>query len=308
MLRSLIIIGSPLLLVGVLFYLIVLRAQPNSAGTVAADNGVEASKVRPTVSKSGFGPGSRPYTEIIEHGRVTSEFKADEYTPQKDGSFSVTNPVYIMFLSDGQRLHVAGDSGVINCDTAGSPDSPMLSGANAQPKNGWLHNVRIELFHENETVHPSLWMETNNIHFDNDTLRIFTESYTDPATGQHVDGDQVPVTMRGDDYEFDGNGLTVWWNNKSRRLQRLEIAHGKRLEIKNPTKISLPGMAPAQAPAKLAVHRGGGSGNTAAFISPRAQTIRLPRSSRLIGCVGIHACPGRAASARGSTDPVSGGF
>ncbi len=50
----------------------------------------------------------------------------------------------------------------------------------------------------------------------------------------HVDADQVPVLLDGDDYRFDGKGLVIRWNERDRRLQLLEVAHGERLEIKHP--------------------------------------------------------------------------
>ena len=39
--------------------------------------------------------------------------------------------------------------------------------------------------------------------------------------------------MRGK-YEFDGRGLTIRWNDRDRRLELLEIAHGERLIVKEP--------------------------------------------------------------------------
>ena len=45
----------------------------------------------------------------------------------------------------------------------------------------------------------------------------------------HVEADQVPVVLRGEDYDFDGRGLVIRWNERDRRLQLLEIAHGEKL-------------------------------------------------------------------------------
>ena len=52
--------------------------------------------------------------------------------------------------------------------------------------------------------------------------------------------EQPGMAGRGRIGEFDGSGLTLNWNDRDRRLQLLEIAHGGRLMIKNPAKMSTP--------------------------------------------------------------------
>ena len=46
----------------------------------------------------------------------------------------------------------------------------------------------------------------------------------------------MPVTVRGRDYDFDGRGLRIQWNELNQRLQLLEIAHGESLTVKNRAK------------------------------------------------------------------------
>src|SRR6185369_13823696 len=100
-----------------------------------------------------------------------------------------------------------------------------------------------------DATEPTIVAKMNNAAFDNDTFRIATEAFDDPATGQHVDADQVPVIVRGRDYDFDGRGLVIKWNERDRKLQLLQIEHGESLTIKNPSALSSPGLAPAPAPA-----------------------------------------------------------
>src|SRR5207248_9098630 len=81
---------------------------------------------------------------------------------------------------------------------------------------------------------PNLGMtiKLNNASFDNQTFKIYSEAY---GRGKnHVEADQVPVVLRGEDYDFDGRGLLIRWNERDRRLQLLEVAHGDRLIIKHP--------------------------------------------------------------------------
>jgi hypothetical protein len=256
-LRTLITFAAALfLLLAIFFFVIVWRAQPNRPTTQQA--GGNQNPIPVTPAPSVIGNGTHASWQSWKDGRLESEFSVEQYTPNKDGSFEVAKPVDIFYLSDGQCLKVIGDSGHLNCETPAQTSITNVSSTNMSPQNGFLQNVRIELYKDASFTRPTLWMTTNNIHFDKDHYRIYTESYDDPVTKQTVPADQVPVTIRGDEYEFDGNGLTLIWNSKTGRLQRLEVNHGKRLEIKNPTKISLPGMAPAQTAAKVAI---GGDGS-----------------------------------------------
>jgi hypothetical protein len=254
MVRAALSIFSTVVLVFIVFFFVaVWRAQPNRPAVAGPTKPLTAAVMSPTTMNAGVGEGSRPWVQQWQDGKLVSEFNADDYIPQKDGSFYVTNPISIFFMSDGQRLRVTGDHGVLYCDSSSKTPDTMFVGSNTTLRNGWLHHVHLELYPSDATTRPTLWMDTDNIHFDNDTLRMYTESITDPITNQIVTAaDQVPVSMRGDDYEFDGNGLTLWWNGANRRLQRLEVRHGKRLEIKNPSKLSLPGMAPAEPQTKTA--------------------------------------------------------
>jgi hypothetical protein len=249
-LRFAVISSLTLAVLGLVFYLVVWHAQPPAVAQGDAPAAVLTTPISTTQNSSSMvGPGLKPWVESFEDGKLSSKFSAVEYTPQKDGSFIVDHPVSIFYLEKGQIMKVTGESGQVNCDTSGPKASGggIFAGPTSPPKNGSLHHVRVELFpSENATV-PTEWMETENIHFDNETLpTMFTESYVD-AAGNTVAADQVPVTVRGDEYEFDGNGLTLVWNAQ-KRLENLEIYHGKRLEIINPGKLSLPGMTAGEAP------------------------------------------------------------
>jgi hypothetical protein len=192
--------------------------------------------------QQGIGPGTGTWANTFDdRGRLSSQFKAATFTPQKDGTFNVVRPVNVFYLNDGQYVVVTGDTGVVYVDAAaGQSSGPVGMSAGMQaPNRGLLHNVHIAMFPSRNAQQPTLWMDVNNLSFDNDTLRLYTQSYVD-ANGTTVAADQVPVTVRGDDYEFDGKGLTLRWNGRDHRLNLLEIAHGDRLEIKNPAKMSMP--------------------------------------------------------------------
>jgi hypothetical protein len=251
-LRFTAISGMTLAVLGLVFYFVVWHAQPPAIAASDVSTTIVTTKVSTTQnSTSMVGPGLKPWVENFENGKLTSKFTAVEYTPQKDGSYQVDHPVSIFYMEKGQIMKVTGDSGLVNCDTSGpktSGSGGLFAGPTTSPKNGSLQHVRVELFPSESATIPTQTMETENIHFDNETLpTMFTESYVD-TQGNTVLADQVPVTVRGQEYEFDGTGLTLVWNAQ-KRLENLEIYHGKRLEIINPGKLSLPGMAPAELPA-----------------------------------------------------------
>src|SRR3712207_3476368 len=103
-------------------------------------------------------------------------------------------------------------------------------GAAAQmPSRGRLDDARRQLAETADAPAPMLDMTMPNAAFDNESFRIYTEGYTD-KDGTQVPPDQVKVTVRGK-YEFDGRGLTIRWNDRDRRLELLEVAHGERLVI-----------------------------------------------------------------------------
>ena len=243
MLRFLLISISTLAVLGTFFFLLVLRDQPAPVTTSTTQSVIKATPLSDIQSQAGVGPGKYPSLVNYDHGQLSSKFNADDFTPQKDGSFIVKNPVAIYYMGKGQWMKVTGDTGTMYCDTAGPTQSNnLLVAPTGTPRNGTLHRVRVELYPEADSTQPTQWMETDNIRFDNDTYRMYTESYVD-ANGNTIPADQVAVSIRGEQYEFDGNGLTMVWNGINHRLEKLEVAHGKRLEIKDTTKLALPGMA-----------------------------------------------------------------
>src|SRR5207244_11259117 len=82
------------------------------------------------------------------------------------------------------------------------------------------------------TTQPNITITMNNASFDNETFRIQTEDFEDES-GRHIPGDRVPVEARGDDYDFDGLGLRLQYNDVDHRLEYLKVFHGQRLLIKH---------------------------------------------------------------------------
>lgn len=230
-----------LLAVGFFFY---WRAQPAVSHSVFEPPATSPSTKPSDQMQMNVGPGENPWVNSFDDkGKLVTQFKAAEYLPQKDRSFKVLRPVAVFYLDDGQFLAVAGETGVVFVDAATGSASATAMQMNAPPmqapNNGILHQVHVALFASTKADKPTLWLDVNNLSFDNDTLRLYTQSYLD-ETGATIPADRVPVTVRGDDYEFDGTGLTINWNDRDHHLQLLEVAHGGRLQIKNPGTMSVP--------------------------------------------------------------------
>jgi lipopolysaccharide export system protein LptA len=172
------------------------------------------------------------------------QFRTSRYEPQADNSINVSDPEAEFFFSNGQMIRLTGTRGRVVVPSSGSRGTD-LRGPMTPPSRGELYDVTISLFHMDNRTRPMLVCTVNNVSFDNDTFRIATEAFTQPD-GTVVPADQVPVQVRGDDYNFDGRGLTIRWDDKDRRLQLLQIAHGESLEILSQS--MLKGLAPTSAP------------------------------------------------------------
>lgn len=194
-----------------------------------------------------IGPGNGAWVNSYDRlGRLVSQFNAQEYTPKGNNTFAVVKPVCKFYLAGGQFVILAGETGTVYVD-AGKPSEKGFGMATAQaPNRGRLKHVHIALFPHAGATRPTEWMDVDNMAFDNDTLRLFTEPFIN-AAGQHIAADRVPIRIRGDEYEFDGKGLVLRWNDRDARVQLLEIAQGSRLLIKDTKKMATP-WAPSPPP------------------------------------------------------------
>ena len=163
-------------------------------------------------------------------GEIASRFRGDRYDPQKDNTVIVDHPQSEFFGSRGkQRFFIDGKTGhVVVSNVAASQKPGDFSGKMEPPSSGQLHDVVMTMYEPADSKEPAMTIRMNNCSFDNDTFRIYTESY-ERDHGQIVAADQVPVQIRGVDYDFDGRGLDIHLNERDRRLQSLVVAHGERL-------------------------------------------------------------------------------
>ncbi len=238
--RTTLLILATLLLLGGAF-VFYWRAQP-AVVSQTGDGGhgtIAPVTTQPVDSFKGYRAGTRAWITMTNaQGGRSSQFRAEQYLPQKDGTVHLISPEADFFLGNNQRLHVVGTDGTVVMKSA--PDMGSALGAavspTGPPNRGRLEHVKMTLVND-AAVDParavSLTLETNNIEFDNESFLITTGGFID-ENGTNVPPDQVPVKVRGD-YDLDGRGLTVRWNDRDDRLELLELAHGDKLRIEHPS-------------------------------------------------------------------------
>lgn len=197
-----------------------------------------------TASTSGpaVGAGQNVWIQQFDKktGQLVSEFRADRYDPPVDNQVHVVNTTAHFFQKNGSVMAMSAKTGdMVMPEQARKND--RLNDITAQPpSHGVLNEVTIQLYDDVPTMErggePSLTCTMPILAFDNDTLSLATIATR--LNGQDVLPDRVPVTVRGRDYDFDGTGLKLRYNQRDQHLEYLEIAHGQRLLIKHPKNVS----------------------------------------------------------------------
>jgi hypothetical protein len=238
--RTFVLIGIAMVLLLGGFYYFALSDRP--------DMYVETPQTQPTTRRTG--PASSPAVQeqglVGQSGgvwvetrdrktyRLASRFRADQFDPRRDNSVDVARPQAQFYGTNGV-VTLDGSSGRVSMSQPGSREDTRAMGEST-PTEGELKDVVIrfyESYSENgePTGEPTIITTVPAIRFDAIANRIATiDSIVD---GKGVMAEQVPVTVRGRDFEFDGQGLTMRWNDREGRLDNLEINKGDRLLVKN---------------------------------------------------------------------------
>jgi hypothetical protein len=229
--KVLLIVVTFIALVGVftLFFLTQTKYRATSSDDRPVDKFSDAGTDNNQIFKPGSGAWSKQFDKS---GNLYYQFKCDYYDPQPDGTVKVTHPVIQFFLSGGQVMQIEGKDGIIRF--AQGTDKGVLSNSPTEPpRYGSLRDVVVKLFSNADVQNPGnldMTMTMTNAQFDNDTFRLFTQEYTDDA-GKLWHEDEIPVTVKAWDYSFIGSGLVLYWNDIDKRLNSLQIAHGKDLTL-----------------------------------------------------------------------------
>jgi lipopolysaccharide export system protein LptA len=247
--RSFILIFSTIAVTfgGFLTYRVLQPASPRALSAAGlAPQIVPVHGTEPRVG--GAGRGDRPWIRNIDRlGRLASRFKADEYQPRGGGHVHVIQPRAEFFQYSGghqQKIAIEAETGDIEVEQpADSGSATFEKGSAGPPKRGRLKRgvnpVTIRLYPDVSATgaqkdHVSITLTTDNLYFNNETFEIKTDAIIDQNGNEVVPADQVPIHVTGD-YEFDGKGLIVHWNDLEGRLEYLEVTHGDHLTIVHPS-------------------------------------------------------------------------
>lgn len=252
--RSAVLILLPIALLGAAFYFFVVRVRPAPLPTSVSQNslGPTTRKFVPTTmgtseAASAIGQSGDVWVQTLSRKtrKVANEFRAERFDPRPDGAVDVTFPQARFYGEDGGIVTLEGSGGKVSLSQPGDRKDPQAMGAST-PTSGDLRDVIIRFYDESIDDEPSLVAQVPAVHFDAIGNRISTvDSVLD---GKGVTAEQVPITVRGRDFEFDGYGLTMSWNDRGGRLESLEVNRGERMLIKNLETFSLPKQVTAPKP------------------------------------------------------------
>ncbi|MBC7784901.1 MAG: hypothetical protein H7144_13770, partial [Burkholderiales bacterium] len=213
------------------------RAQSGSAGSATTRptaSGIAPPPSTQTATNSVVGGGEDVWIQQFEKdtARLVSEFRAAKYDPPKEGIVFVVQPESRMYSSNGQVMALSAQDGEVVLPEQARKSDRLDDFSSGPPTRGVLNNVTISLFENADATVPTLTCTVPRVTFDNDANRLNTVQTE--INGQVIPADRIPVTVRGREYDFDGQGLVMRWNQRDQRLELLEIAHGERLVVKNP--------------------------------------------------------------------------
>ena len=187
-------------------------------------------------SESVVGSGDEVWIQSFDKttGLLVNEFKAARYDPPKDGVVYVIQPEARFYSTSGEVMVISARDGQVVMPEQTKKSDRMDQIQGDVPSRGTLNDVTLSLLAsaDADPEKPKLTCKVPIISFDNDALRLNTVQTE--IDGRIVPADRVPIVVTGDEYEFEGEGLSMRWNQRDQRLEYLEIAHGKRLLIKKP--------------------------------------------------------------------------
>ncbi len=237
--RAAIIVCLLALTLGGIFYFFVMRGGPEFTAAELAPPSA-TTKVVPTTIPSldpnvPVGKSAGVWVQSMDPKslRVVNEFRSEDVVPRPDGSVDVVKPQARFYGKGDSMISLDGVDGHVFYTQAGArTDSKAL--ATSTPTNGELHDVKLCFFEHKTDAEPVITVTVPAVKFDSNSNRISTIDCV--VNGQGYAAEQVPVTMRGRDFDFDGQGLNLAWNDREGMLDQLEILRGNRLLVHDVSK------------------------------------------------------------------------
>ncbi|HUB24945.1 MAG TPA: hypothetical protein VL992_05915, partial [Tepidisphaeraceae bacterium] len=239
-----------------------IAAPPGHPVDAAADLSPAATAAAINPVGGALGQGQAAWVNLYDKntGQLYARLRAAQYVPLPQAhAYHLVHPEADLYQRDGQIVHLNADDGDVQMGDQDQQHTLTGGGPMNPPEHGILHDVLVRLYQgraAQERDDPDLTIHLDNAEFDADTCRVYTVDEIDPATGLTIPADQAPVTVRGRDVDFDGEGLLLDWNDAAHDLKSLIIEHGRRMRIKNagaldskPAETTEPPAAPVRASA-----------------------------------------------------------
>ena len=168
-------------------------------------------------------------------GRAVAEVRIGRYKRADDSQVTLDRIDATVVAGDG-LITVSAPRGRVVVEAAADRPDRIDAGTIGLPEVARLDDVTIRYFARpgDADLGPGaalFTLRTDNLVFDNSRLTLHTADTT--IDGRTTLADDVPVYVRGRDYDFDGRGLLVRYDPKSRRPTLLRVANGRSLTIKD---------------------------------------------------------------------------
>lgn len=237
--RKVVLVCVLALVLGGIFYFFVMRS-PTQLDVADLAPRTTTRKVVPTTiaaldSSVPVGRSNDVWAQSIDAKtqRIINEFSSDDVAPRPDGSVDVVRPRARFYGRNNGIVTLEGSTGHVFYTQAGERNDSKALGTST-PTSGELRDVTIRFFEKTLEEDPTIVVTVPAVRFDANSNRISTIDCV--VKGQGYAAEQVPVTMRGRDFDFDGQGLSVAWNDRAEMLDQLEITKGNRLLVRDISK------------------------------------------------------------------------
>jgi hypothetical protein len=161
-------------------------------------------------------------------GQLYGRLRSAKCVPEADGLWHLTEPEAEFFQKDGQIAHMSARDGDVRLGQQTHNES-LGNGPIDPPSQGTLNDVTVRLYSDEAAESngdPEMTLHMDNTRFDADTYRLYT------VAADGIAADQIPITIRGRQVDFDGRGLLLEWNGQAHELRSLVISHEQAMTLR----------------------------------------------------------------------------
>ena len=239
-------------------YLIVSLVLPDPAATRADDDArAPLALPRATVPGEGIGPSDDVGFRLFDPAtnRPVAQVTVRSYRRTGEREVTLGDVTAAVAADGGGLLVLRSPRGVVRVEppTPGAAESAVDVGSLTAADRATLADVTLAWYadaaDEAAGRSPELTATVPAVVFDVNRMTLVTADTT--TDGRTVLADDVPVTVRGKRYDFDGRGLLIEWDAVAARPRLVRVPGGGRLVVKQipPLSDAVPPVAAGLRPA-----------------------------------------------------------